>query len=257
MLICAAGDTHGAIDQLYHDILDFEDELGITFDHVLHVGDFGIWPDANRLDKATREHDGAGNFADWLSANRPVPRPTVFIKGNHEDFEWLEAQNSREILPGLTWLRNGETIDLEAEGVRLRVGGIGGCYGPRDFETPSRKLVGKGRSHYTKDECERLRACDILLLHDAPLGIEIVQQQRRYVSDADGLAEVVTRTRPGICFVGHHHEQVRADVAGVPCIGLNLVGRPGHLVAVEVGPGRVVKILGHGLSNMVEELTAQ
>ena len=83
MLICAAGDTHGAIDQLYHDILDFEDELGITFDHVLHVGDFGIWPDPNRLDKATREHDGAGDFADWLDANRPVPRPTVFIKGNH------------------------------------------------------------------------------------------------------------------------------------------------------------------------------
>ena len=47
MLICAAGDIHGAMDRLYHDVLEFEASLGVRFDYVLHVGDFGIWPDPN------------------------------------------------------------------------------------------------------------------------------------------------------------------------------------------------------------------
>lgn len=65
MFICAAGDIHGAMDRLYDDVSAFEALLGIRFDYVLHVGDFGIWPDASRIDKATRHHDGAG---DWVSA---------------------------------------------------------------------------------------------------------------------------------------------------------------------------------------------
>lgn len=112
MLICAAGDIHGAIGRLYEDILSFEMSLGAPFDWVLHVGDFGVWPDPERIDRATRNHDGAGDFSAWLAAKRPVPRRTVFIKGNHEDFAWLESQTDTEVLPGLTYLRNGCTIEL-------------------------------------------------------------------------------------------------------------------------------------------------
>jgi hypothetical protein len=36
-----------------------------------------------------------------------------------------------------------------------------------------------------------------------------------------------------VCFFGHHHTRIDAEVAGVRCIGLNAVGRPGNLVAVE------------------------
>lgn len=54
MIICAAGDIHGAVDRLYADVLDFEVGLGAGFEWVLHVGDLGIWPDANRIDRATR-----------------------------------------------------------------------------------------------------------------------------------------------------------------------------------------------------------
>ena len=62
MLICAAGDIHGAMDRLYSDVFAFETSLGVRFDHVLQVGDFGIWPDPNQIDKATRHHDGAGRL---------------------------------------------------------------------------------------------------------------------------------------------------------------------------------------------------
>src|SRR5579859_2562294 len=30
-----------------------------------------------------------------------------FFKGNHEDFVWLDALQDAEVLPGLTYLRNG------------------------------------------------------------------------------------------------------------------------------------------------------
>gem|GEM_PF-4739150 len=47
MLICAASDIHGAMDRLYQDVFAFRASLGVRFDYVLHVGDFG-WPDPSR-----------------------------------------------------------------------------------------------------------------------------------------------------------------------------------------------------------------
>jgi hypothetical protein len=100
MIICVAGDIHGAMDRLYQDVLAFEASLGIRFDYLLQVGDFGVWPDPSRVDKATRRHDGAGDFPAWLRDNRRAPRPTLFIKGNHEDFVWLDSRPDLEVLSG-------------------------------------------------------------------------------------------------------------------------------------------------------------
>src|ERR1700722_7556324 len=129
VLICVAGDIHGAMERLYDDVLAFEAALGLRFDWVLHVGDFGIWPDPERIDRGTRNHNGAGDFSKWLAAGRPMPRRTVFIKGNHENFAWLDAQSNSEVLPGLIYLRNGCKIELEGSGRETAcVGGIGGCF---------------------------------------------------------------------------------------------------------------------------------
>ena len=48
-----------------------------------------------------------------------------------------------------------------------------------------------------------------------------------YVSEAAGLAEAVGRTRPRVCFFGHHHHRVDAEINGIRCIGLNKVARTG------------------------------
>ena len=246
MFICAAGDIHGAVDRLYDDVLAFEGSLGMRFDYVLHVGDFGIWPDPNRVDRATRNHDGAGDFPVWFAENRAAPRPTVFIKGNHEDFVWLDKQleaGRREILPGLTYLPNGDAIEIGDDCDRILIGGVGGCHGPSNYERRSRDLQGLAKRHFTRDECESLSSrddVDVLLLHDAPAGVEFTWRRkdgsvrRRYKSEAEGLAEAVDRTRPRICFFGHHHTRLDAEIAGVRCIGLNKVAMPGNLVAVDI-----------------------
>jgi hypothetical protein len=36
------------MDRLYQDVFAFKASLGVRFDYVLHVGDFGIWPDPSR-----------------------------------------------------------------------------------------------------------------------------------------------------------------------------------------------------------------
>jgi len=240
MLICAAGDIHGAMDRLYHDVFAFEASLGVRFDYVLHVGDFGIWPDPNRIDKATRHHDGAGDFPAWLSENRGAPRPTLFIKGNHEDFVWLDARQDPEVLPGLTYLRNGCTIDIRGQAAgTIRVGGVGGCYGPSDYQRRSDRLQGYAQRHYTADEIERLAGAgdvDILLTHDAPAGVRFEGHRRGagYVSEAAGLDLLLARVQPRVCFFGHHHIRVDAEVSGIRCIGLNKIARPGNLVAIDI-----------------------
>jgi hypothetical protein len=96
MLICA---TMAA--RPYEDVLAFEATLVVCFDSVLHVGDFGGWPDPKHIDKATNSHDGTEDFSIWLAKQQAVPRRTLFIKGNHTDFVWLDAQNNAEALPEL------------------------------------------------------------------------------------------------------------------------------------------------------------
>jgi Icc-related predicted phosphoesterase len=243
MLICAAGDIHGAMDRLYRDVLAFEQSLGVRFDHVLHVGDFGIWPDPIRIDKATRHHDGAGDFPVWLRENRSAPRPTLFIKGNHEDFVWLDARQDAEVLPNLSYLRNGWTVDIHDEGAGfIRVGGIGGCYGPTDYKRRSNRLQSYAKRHYTFDEIEQLagaRGVDILLTHDAPAGVRFERRRRGtgYVSEAAGLDVLLAQIQPRVCFFGHHHARLDAEVAGVRCIGLNKIAMPGNLIAMDIEPG--------------------
>ncbi len=243
MIICAAGDIHGSLDRLYADVLAFEAALGARFEWVLQVGDFGVWPDPNRIDRATRNHEGAGDFPAWFTANRPVPRPTLFIKGNHEDFIWLDGRSDPELLPGLFYLANGGTFELGPRSIQ--VGGIGGCFGPSDFDRQSKRLQGYARRHYTRDEIDTLvnkGRVDVLLVHDAPAGVRFTTHRRGvgYVSQAAGLDVLVDRVRPRVCFFGHHHTRLDTEVAGVRCLGLNKVGMPSNLVAVALddpGPG--------------------
>jgi hypothetical protein len=67
VVICAAGDIHGALGRFYDDVLAFEAALGIPFAWVLHVGDFGILPDPAKIDGASRRHGGAWGVAESSS----------------------------------------------------------------------------------------------------------------------------------------------------------------------------------------------
>lgn len=143
---------------------------------------------------------------------------------------------------GPEYVRNGCMLDIPDQGTgATRVGGVGGCYGPSDYQRRSDQLQGYAKRHYTFDEVERLANSsdvDILLTHDAPAGVRFERHRRGkgYISEAAGLDMLLARVQPRVCFFGHHHTRVEAEVAGVRCIGLNKVGMPGNLVAIDIEP---------------------
>ncbi len=241
MLLCAAGDCHGQLTLLYEGVEELEREIGRRVDLVLQVGDLGVWPDAKRIDKATGRHNGPGEFPVWLKRGVRVPRPTVFVAGNHEDFEFLTRRGTGEVLPGLTFLAWGDVITFEANGCSLRIGGVGGCYGPSDFE--KERLTGRRRRHYAKSELDKLAdnadaGIDVLLLHDAPAGRLVSMRDSRAkpyqrTSESEGLTDLIACVQPRICFHGHWHFRSERKVADVRTVGLNKIPHPGSMLLLE------------------------
>ncbi|HEX9402765.1 MAG TPA: hypothetical protein VF912_21905 [Anaeromyxobacter sp.] len=90
---------------------------------------------------------------------------------------WLDSRDREEILPRLFYLRNGRAMDLGKGRDVVRVGGIGGCFGPSDYERRSKHLQGYAKRHYTRDEIDELgrrSGIDVLLVHDAPAGVSSI-----------------------------------------------------------------------------------
>ena len=125
MNICVAGDVHGKIDKFYKNIRDFEVKLGINFDVVLQVGDFGIWIDEKNHDGITKLHNRIGDFPKWHKEKKSAPVKTYFINGNNEDFNFLEAvklSSDFEILKNLFYIPNGNVVEIE---IKKGIGKIG------------------------------------------------------------------------------------------------------------------------------------
>jgi hypothetical protein len=80
-------------------------------DWVLHVGDFGVWPDPARMDKASRNHDGADDFASWLTGGRLPHRSTVLI---NEALRGRMDKSSLDELVGML-AKVGMRVDMRVE----------------------------------------------------------------------------------------------------------------------------------------------
>ena len=214
-----------------------EAQLERRFDLVVQVGDFGVWPDPDRVDEATRRHGGAGDFPRWLASKRGMPWPTIFIPGNHEDFDYLVERGPGELVPNLQFLPWAGTTEFAG----LKIGGLGGCYSPRAYTMGA--LTGRRRRNYCKDEVRRLSRLgplDLLLIHDAPAGrfADIRPEwPRDWTTHAEGLAELIDATRPKLCLHGHLHGRFERDLGGVPISGLVAVPWAGSALAFELAPG--------------------
>lgn len=255
MLVAAVGDAHGEFDAMYDAVLALEAQVGRRVACVLHVGDFGVWPDPRHLDEATERHGDDGGFRRLL-ARGEVPRRTLFIAGNHEDFDYLQALPSREVMRGLEFVRWGEVVTVEDGGESLRVGGVGGCYGASDYR--KERLSGWARRHYTRADLRRLEAAargglDVLLLHEPPAGeaTELHAPEgfrvRSWTLSGEGQADLVASVRPRVCFTGHLHARIERNVSGVRVVGLHKVPIRGSVLLVDVPPsGEVVDVAEWG-----------
>ena len=109
-MVYATGDTHGDwINRLKSDLFPEQKEM-TKDDYVIICGDFGIW------DNSKREKYNL----DWLEDK---PFTTLFISGNHENYDILDSFPVEEwhggkvqfIRPSVIHLMRGQIFDIEGK----------------------------------------------------------------------------------------------------------------------------------------------
>lgn len=209
MLVAVFGDTHGHLDLMYAKALAWQDRTGIKLDYVFQVGDFGIWPYIDKLDRATKkkipseDKDPRGDFPKYLFDGKEIPIPTYFVRGNHEDQVYLRDlehthgytreyrawSETIEICPNLHWIPDGHIIEIEGtstvlyssgerkeEKSKIRVAGLGGNFSYKTWKQGQDhwKLQGRQMNHIIRPRWQRLMdqdPVDVILTHDGPTEI--------------------------------------------------------------------------------------
>ena len=193
MRIAIVGSLYGHLSDVYRTFGKLVHDTEIPIDWVLSTGNFGVWPDPLRADRASRENPG--EFLDYLVGKKRLPIPTIMVAGKHEDHLWIEKMVRRgdgELIENLHFLVNGNHTLLENLDTSLKVVGIGGTYSPEPT-----------RGNYTMGDVAK--ACtagpmDIFLSHEAPDG----QRFEELTSQAKGLNKVCFATRPRLLIHGKY-----------------------------------------------------
>ena len=232
MAIFITGDTHGDFSRLQP--AAFHEQRNLTKDDCLIIcGDFGgVW---NGSDTEQR-------WLDWLE-DRPFT--TLFVSGNHENFDLLRSYPISQwhgglvqaIRPSVLHLMRGQLCDICGKRI-FTMGGASshdirdGILEPDDpdYERKIRQLNAAGalfrvnhRSWWkeelpSEDEYRTARATldevrwdvDYIITHCCPSNIQDIFGGGRYQREAltDFFDEVRERGRFKYWFFGHYHENV-------------------------------------------------
>lgn len=110
MAIYMTGDTHGEFARFKKDIFYEQTELSKD-DYVIICGDFGgVW-------------DGSPTDRYWLNWLEEKPFTTLFVSGNHENFELLaeyavedwHGGKVQRIRPSVIHLMRGQVYEIEGK----------------------------------------------------------------------------------------------------------------------------------------------
>ena len=179
-----------------------------------------------------------GDVADADGRYEALPAPLYWIKGNNENFDFIEQCTAGQCAAGLyappytdTYIANGEAVTIDD----LRVAGLGGTFAPTTFEfaaadlphpkksTPKATELADKRRHFVREEVERCKALsniDILLTHEAPRPF---RSPRGNDAGKTQINEVLSAMKPRLHLFGHHHRFAEATISGVRSVCLDLV----------------------------------
>ena len=187
--VAVLGDVHGHLSLAYTLLRRWERETAHTLDAILQVGDLGAYPPPYRLDKPTKRfaerdpdelgftayHAGDDEAAAILGPDaephRYIAADTFFIRGNHEDFVYLDeiargAKGPVAVDPfeRIHYLPNGQRYELTRRGATLRVAALGGIshqggagHAPEHYTTHDVRTLGK--TDATLDRWAFMAAC--------------------------------------------------------------------------------------------------
>lgn len=106
MKIGIIGDVHGRVFHAVAAVVTWQRVARVRFDLLLQVGDMGAYPETQRMDSATKRHlavdPSEADFSRLLDADREtaasllaareqLKTPIYFVRGNHEDQQWLDG----------------------------------------------------------------------------------------------------------------------------------------------------------------------
>ncbi|MGH8902477.1 MAG: metallophosphoesterase family protein [Egibacteraceae bacterium] len=217
------GDIHGRVFHTLAAVLAWQSVLNEKLDLVIQVGDLGAFPDPDRLDPATsrfaREDPTELDFSRLLNADselepvlldarRQLARPIHFIRGNHEDREWLDELHIRQSAPvsavdrfDLFWhVADGTVLDFES----VRIAFLGGiettdtteCIDPEAYR--ELMMVPAG-------------SIDLLVTHDAPFGIGTYRDR---IQGSPMISALVETLQPRYHVAGHYHHMAGPKTYG-------------------------------------------
>jgi len=180
---------------------------------IVSSGDFGIWPDPGRMDRAARRHHGR-EFAYRYVGIDPfqIKIPILTISGVHDDNRWLnhrQSVNNTEILSNVHWLAQGfrTQIGFEVDQLPCRVTGLGKAYSEVTYNGDNNK---RSHRHYTRRDIER--ACS-----SGPTDLLVVYEHL----DAPGIRNVIYAIRPKLILtVRHFNHKDYLDIQGIDVIAL-------------------------------------
>jgi Icc-related predicted phosphoesterase len=230
--IAILGDLHGHFTLSYRLLKRWEKENNETIDIILQVGDLGAFPPPFKVDKtamyfAEKDPDelsfinyyqGSLEADEILGTNGNEERKIIanmyFIKGNHEDFEFLHNLNrdSSEGIPvhyygKIFFFKNGSMDHIGIGENMLKIGYLGGiAYNNSSGNNPISQL-------YTKSEVRNLFAngenIDIFLTHDVPFNTLYED-----IGSLD-ILNFIKEFQPQYHFCGHYHKKgQKIDVPG-------------------------------------------
>lgn len=188
MNIAVFADLHGRIRLCFKLCARWQHETGKSIDLILQAGDLGAYPDTSRLDRATIKHarkdptelgfsTDFATYRDEVAQDlSPTTCPMIFVRGNHEDHDWLdrlEKQTTNPIFPvdvyqRIFCLKTGVPYTFQKDDERITVVGIGRLGAlPGEQDATQHKYIQQYEMErlYNADNLH----CDILLTHDTAL----------------------------------------------------------------------------------------
>lgn len=238
------GDIHGRIALMYTLAILWQQESGIELDGLLQVGDMGAFPDLSKLDKATKKHAqkdtdelGFQQFciatpeSEFYLQHRQAP-PTYFIRGNHEDFDYLgnfTKPSSIDPWDKIWFIPDSKIIEVGKDDRSVKIAAFGGIAPgaqkrlrgklAREEYRKARKIGKSEPRFFSETSIENISAdlqnADILMTHAGPICPEL--------TNGSMLIEALVRSiEPRVHLFGHHHQVVdrQNNLNGSLSIGL-------------------------------------
>ncbi len=241
MKIAFFGDIHGQVFQMLATALYWQRKTDTQLEYIVQVGDFGAFPDLESIqqDKAAwrfaqknpAELDFScllgvkeGSLADSLKlARQELRRPIYFIRGNHDDVEWLEeVRNGRPIASESTAVDAFDLFHYVSDGSVLQfgdltIGFLGGIENPE--QRPQDVFNEAAYKSLLALPCGML---DVLVTHEPPYGVST-----GYGGQVQGSAKITTLLEaiaPRYLIAGHLHHVIGPRQFGTTTyLGLNVL----------------------------------